>query len=137
MVFEACNCCLFWSYVEVNDDYIHVCVQDGVEISRGHVLQLQDATFDTAGRYECEVTVPTIPGLHTSGSVHIIVQGKPSSRAVPMSHVRRVQSAGLCQCHIPSISYLHTHQQGFQHWNSVYISINMVYVAKDKICTLY
>ncbi|TSP36115.1 Cell surface glycoprotein MUC18 [Bagarius yarrelli] len=51
--------------------------KDGVEISRGHVLQLQDAAFKTAGRYECEVTVPSIPGLHTSGSVHIIVQGAP------------------------------------------------------------
>ncbi|XP_060769441.1 cell surface glycoprotein MUC18 isoform X2 [Neoarius graeffei] len=59
-----------------------VWLKDGVEISRGHVLQLQDATFDTAGRYECEVTVPTIPGLHTSGSVHIIVQGAPELRDV-------------------------------------------------------
>ncbi|KAG7314543.1 hypothetical protein KOW79_021846 [Hemibagrus wyckioides] len=56
--------------------------KDGVEIRRGHVLQLQDASFDTAGRYECEVTVPTIPGLHTSGSVHIIVHGAPELRDV-------------------------------------------------------
>ncbi|KAK3527376.1 hypothetical protein QTP86_021921 [Hemibagrus guttatus] len=56
--------------------------KDGVEIRRGHVLQLQDATFDTAGRYECEVTVPTIPGLHTSGSVHIILHGAPELRDV-------------------------------------------------------
>ncbi|XP_026777432.1 cell surface glycoprotein MUC18 isoform X2 [Pangasianodon hypophthalmus] len=54
-----------------------VWLKEGVEIRQGHVLQLQDATFDTAGRYECKVTVPSIPGLHTSGSVHIIVQGAP------------------------------------------------------------
>ncbi|XP_027034569.2 cell surface glycoprotein MUC18 isoform X2 [Tachysurus fulvidraco] len=56
--------------------------KDGVEIRRGHVMLLQDATFDTAGRYECEVTVPDIPGLHTSGSVHIIVHGAPELRDV-------------------------------------------------------
>lgn len=39
-------------------------------------MQLLDATFDTAGQYDCEVTVPSLPGLLTSGSVHIIVQGK-------------------------------------------------------------
>ncbi|XP_062844705.1 cell surface glycoprotein MUC18 isoform X2 [Trichomycterus rosablanca] len=54
-----------------------VWLKDGVEIGSGHVLQLQDATFDTAGHYNCEVTVPSLPGLHTSGSVHIIVQGAP------------------------------------------------------------
>nr|XP_021327367.1 cell surface glycoprotein MUC18 [Danio rerio] len=49
----------------------------GLEVGRGHIMQLQDATFDTAGRYDCEVTVPSLPGLLTSGSVHIIVQGAP------------------------------------------------------------
>ncbi|KAI5608367.1 cell surface glycoprotein MUC18, partial [Silurus asotus] len=56
--------------------------KDGALLRRGHVLQLQDATFDTAGRYDCEVTVPSIPGLHTSGSVHIIVQGSPELKDV-------------------------------------------------------
>ncbi|XP_017315494.1 cell surface glycoprotein MUC18 isoform X1 [Ictalurus punctatus] len=59
-----------------------VWLKEGVEIRQGHVLQLQDATFDTAGHYGCEVTVPAIPGLHTSGSVHIIVQGAPELRDV-------------------------------------------------------
>uniref|UniRef100_A0A3B1J7N2 Cell surface glycoprotein MUC18-like n=1 Tax=Astyanax mexicanus TaxID=7994 RepID=A0A3B1J7N2_ASTMX len=54
--------------------------KNGVEIKKGNVLNLQDATFDTAGHYNCEVTVPSIPGLHTSGSVHIIVQGAPQLR---------------------------------------------------------
>uniref|UniRef100_A0A671QF12 Melanoma cell adhesion molecule a n=1 Tax=Sinocyclocheilus anshuiensis TaxID=1608454 RepID=A0A671QF12_9TELE len=43
---------------------------------QGHIMQLQDATFDTAGQYDCEVTVPSLPGLLTSGFVHIIVQGE-------------------------------------------------------------
>ncbi|RXN33054.1 cell surface glyco MUC18-like protein [Labeo rohita] len=51
--------------------------KDGIEVERGHVMKLQDATFDTAGQYDCEVTVAALPGLLTSGSVHIIVQGAP------------------------------------------------------------
>ncbi|XP_066515710.1 cell surface glycoprotein MUC18 isoform X2 [Hoplias malabaricus] len=56
--------------------------KNGEEIQKGNVLSLQDATFDTAGHYHCEVTVPSLPGLHTSGSVHIIVNGAPQSRDV-------------------------------------------------------
>ncbi|XP_072530519.1 cell surface glycoprotein MUC18 isoform X2 [Salminus brasiliensis] len=59
-----------------------VWLKNGVEIKNGNVLHLQDATFDTAGHYNCEVTVPTLPGLRTSGSVHIIVQGAPQLRDV-------------------------------------------------------
>ncbi|XP_051552081.1 cell surface glycoprotein MUC18-like isoform X2 [Myxocyprinus asiaticus] len=54
--------------------------KDGLEIGRGHILQLHDATFDTAGQYDCEVTVPSLPGLQTSGSVNIIVQGAPQMK---------------------------------------------------------
>uniref|UniRef100_A0A8C0YKW7 Melanoma cell adhesion molecule a n=1 Tax=Cyprinus carpio carpio TaxID=630221 RepID=A0A8C0YKW7_CYPCA len=51
--------------------------KNGTVVGRGHIMHLQDATFDTAGQYDCEVTVPSLPGLLTSGSVHIIVQGAP------------------------------------------------------------
>ncbi|TRY93096.1 hypothetical protein DNTS_008621 [Danionella cerebrum] len=51
--------------------------KDGAEVARGHIMHLHDATFDTAGQYDCEVTVPSLSGLVTSGSVHIIVQGAP------------------------------------------------------------
>ncbi|KAG1957420.1 cell surface glycoprotein MUC18 isoform X1 [Pimephales promelas] len=54
--------------------------KDGIEVARGHIMQLQDATFDTAGQYDCAVTVPSLPGLQTSGSVHIIVQGAPQMK---------------------------------------------------------
>ncbi|KAI4900713.1 hypothetical protein NFI96_029146 [Prochilodus magdalenae] len=56
--------------------------KNGAEITKGNVLHLQDATFDTAGHYHCVVTVPALPGLHTRGSVHIIVQGAPQLREV-------------------------------------------------------
>ncbi|XP_042580868.1 cell surface glycoprotein MUC18-like isoform X2 [Cyprinus carpio] len=54
--------------------------KDGIEVGRGHIMQLQDATFDTAGHYDCEVTLPSLPGLLTSGFVHIIVQGAPQMK---------------------------------------------------------
>ncbi|XP_067347956.1 cell surface glycoprotein MUC18-like isoform X1 [Channa argus] len=51
--------------------------KDGKQVGRGNTLHLQDATYGTTGEYICEVTVPSLPALHTSGSVHIIVQGGP------------------------------------------------------------
>ncbi|CAK6971393.1 cell surface glycoprotein MUC18 isoform X2 [Scomber scombrus] len=51
--------------------------KNGKQVGKGNTLHLQDATYDTSGEYTCEVTVPSLPTLHTSGSVHIIVQGGP------------------------------------------------------------
>ncbi|XP_061608054.1 cell surface glycoprotein MUC18 isoform X1 [Phyllopteryx taeniolatus] len=51
--------------------------KDGNMVGRGNMLHLQDATYETAGEYVCEVTVPSVPALHTSGSVHIVVHGGP------------------------------------------------------------
>ncbi|XP_037605561.1 cell surface glycoprotein MUC18 isoform X2 [Sebastes umbrosus] len=51
--------------------------KDGKQVGVGNTLHLKDATYETTGEYMCEVTVPSLPALHTSGSVHIIVQGVP------------------------------------------------------------
>uniref|UniRef100_A0A3B4YQ55 Cell surface glycoprotein MUC18-like n=1 Tax=Seriola lalandi dorsalis TaxID=1841481 RepID=A0A3B4YQ55_SERLL len=51
--------------------------KDGKQVGKGNTLHLQDVTYETTGEYICEVTVPSLPALHTSGSVHIIVQGGP------------------------------------------------------------
>ncbi|XP_054610826.1 cell surface glycoprotein MUC18 isoform X1 [Dunckerocampus dactyliophorus] len=51
--------------------------KDGKMVGQGNTLHLQDATYETAGEYVCEVTVPSLPTLHTSGSVHIVVHGGP------------------------------------------------------------
>ncbi|XP_051903232.1 cell surface glycoprotein MUC18 isoform X2 [Hippocampus zosterae] len=51
--------------------------KDSKVVGVGNTLHLQDATYETAGEYVCEVTVPTLPTLHTSGSVHIVVHGGP------------------------------------------------------------
>ncbi|KAM9788548.1 cell surface glycoprotein MUC18 [Neosynchiropus ocellatus] len=51
--------------------------KEGRRVGEGHSLHLHDATYQTSGEYRCEVTVPSAPSLHTSGSVHIVVQGAP------------------------------------------------------------
>ncbi|XP_041795897.1 melanoma cell adhesion molecule b isoform X2 [Chelmon rostratus] len=51
--------------------------KDGVEVSTGHTLILQDATFDTAGAYVCVVTVPEIEGMETRKTLVVQVQGPP------------------------------------------------------------
>ncbi|XP_019728974.1 cell surface glycoprotein MUC18 isoform X2 [Hippocampus comes] len=51
--------------------------KDSKVVGEGNMLHLQDATYETAGEYVCEVTVPALPTLHTNGSVHIVVHGGP------------------------------------------------------------
>ncbi|CAN9501083.1 unnamed protein product [Ophioblennius macclurei] len=51
--------------------------KDGRQVGHGNTLHLHDASYDTSGEYMCEVTVPSLPALRTSGAVHIIVQGGP------------------------------------------------------------
>ncbi|XP_059389118.1 cell surface glycoprotein MUC18-like [Carassius carassius] len=48
-----------------------------VELMEGHVLELNNASYDTAGMYMCKVTVPSLPGLQELKSVQISVRGKP------------------------------------------------------------
>lgn len=50
-------------------------VQDGVQIAEGHVLVLEDATFDTAGTYQCVIAVPEMQ-MQTSGLLLVKVRGK-------------------------------------------------------------
>ncbi|XP_040902861.1 melanoma cell adhesion molecule b isoform X2 [Toxotes jaculatrix] len=52
--------------------------KDGKEVSRGHILALEDATFNTTGMYVCVVTVPDIEGMETSGTLHVAVSGPPN-----------------------------------------------------------
>lgn len=50
--------------------------QDDQQVGEGNTLLLRDATYETSGEYICEVYVPSLPSLHTRGTVHIIVQGR-------------------------------------------------------------
>ncbi|XP_061754995.1 cell surface glycoprotein MUC18 isoform X2 [Nerophis ophidion] len=51
--------------------------KDGKMVGQGNTLHLQDVTYEMAGEYVCNVTAPSLPSLHTSGSVHIVVNGGP------------------------------------------------------------
>uniref|UniRef100_A0AAV2J5J8 Ig-like domain-containing protein n=1 Tax=Knipowitschia caucasica TaxID=637954 RepID=A0AAV2J5J8_KNICA len=51
--------------------------KEGRVVGSGPSLLLQDASYHTAGEYVCEVTVPTLPSLHTQSRVHILVHGSP------------------------------------------------------------
>ncbi|XP_016149480.1 cell surface glycoprotein MUC18-like isoform X1 [Sinocyclocheilus grahami] len=51
--------------------------KDGMRLVERHVLELNNASYDTAGMYMCEVTVPSLPELREQKSVQISVRGKP------------------------------------------------------------
>ncbi|TKS83236.1 MUC18 Gicerin Melanoma cell adhesion molecule Melanoma-associated antigen [Collichthys lucidus] len=88
----------------------------------------KDATFETTGEYICEVTVPSLPALHTSGSVHIIVQGGPQLVGVEQE-VQLEEAAGRmvnlsCEAQghpLPSISW---NIIGTQSWHEVVSKAN-------------
>lgn len=50
-------------------------------MSTGHRLTLTDATFDAAGTYRCEVTVPEMEGMTTRGTLRVHVQGAYDGRS--------------------------------------------------------
>uniref|UniRef100_A0A3Q1G6K1 Cell surface glycoprotein MUC18-like n=1 Tax=Acanthochromis polyacanthus TaxID=80966 RepID=A0A3Q1G6K1_9TELE len=86
--------------------------KDGKQVGQGNTLHLQDADYETSGKYICEVTVPSLPALHTRGSVHIIVQGGPQLVG-PEQEVQLEEAAGRmvnlsCEAQghpLPSISW--------------------------------
>jgi len=51
-------------------------MQDGSsEVVERHVLEIHNASYDTAGVYTCEVMVPSLPELREQKSVQISVRG--------------------------------------------------------------
>ncbi|XP_048357670.1 LOW QUALITY PROTEIN: basal cell adhesion molecule [Sphaerodactylus townsendi] len=47
------------------------------EVEHGGTLTLTSLTYGMAGRYTCEASVPSVPGLHKDQSVQVIVEGPP------------------------------------------------------------
>ncbi|XP_029374513.1 cell surface glycoprotein MUC18 [Echeneis naucrates] len=102
--------------------------KDGKEVGKGNTLHLRDATYETSGEYICEVIVPSLPALHTSGSVHIIVQGGPQLTGVDQE-VRMEEATGRmvnlsCEARgypLPSISW---NIIGSQNWYEVVSKAN-------------
>ncbi|XP_062263093.1 cell surface glycoprotein MUC18 [Platichthys flesus] len=94
--------------------------KEGKQVGKGNTLHLQDATYDTTGEYKCEVTVPSLPALKTSGSVNIIVQGGPQligvEQEVQLEEVQGMMINLSCEAvghPLPSISWSIV---GSQHW---------------------
>ncbi|KAM4619755.1 cell surface glycoprotein MUC18-like [Polymixia lowei] len=97
--------------------------KNGKQVGRGHTLSLQDATYDTSGEYVCVVTVPSLPALRTTGSVHIIVQGAPQlndeDREVELEEAAGRLVNLSCEAHghpLPTISW---NIVGSQSWHEV------------------
>ncbi|XP_055004617.1 LOW QUALITY PROTEIN: cell surface glycoprotein MUC18 [Boleophthalmus pectinirostris] len=65
----------------------------GHVVGTGSSLLLQDASYQNAGEYVCEVTVPALPALHTQSSVHIVVHGTPQVES-PEQEVRLEHPSG-------------------------------------------
>ncbi|XP_028276705.1 cell surface glycoprotein MUC18 [Parambassis ranga] len=102
--------------------------KDGMKVGEGNTLHLHAATYETSGEYICEVTVPSLPSLHTSGSVHIIVQGSPQLVGVEQETQleeatgRMVNLSCEAQGHpLPSISW---NIVGSQSWQEVETKAN-------------
>uniref|UniRef100_A0A096M1M5 Cell surface glycoprotein MUC18-like n=1 Tax=Poecilia formosa TaxID=48698 RepID=A0A096M1M5_POEFO len=101
---------------------------EGKQVGHGNTLHLNDATYETSGRYVCEVTVPSLPSLHTNGSVNIIVQGGPQLAGVE-DEVQLEEVAGRtlnlsCEARghpLPSITWSIT---GSQNWQEVMSKAN-------------
>nr|XP_020454157.1 cell surface glycoprotein MUC18-like [Monopterus albus] len=101
--------------------------KDGKQVGQNNTLPLNDATYETTGEYTCEVSVPSFPALHTSGSVHIIVHGGPQLLGV--DQVLQAESAGRvvnlsCEAvgyPVPSISW---NIVGSQSWDEVVSKAN-------------
>nr|XP_057935881.1 melanoma cell adhesion molecule b isoform X2 [Doryrhamphus excisus] len=51
--------------------------KDGQAVSVGHTLMLKNATFDTAGTYQCVVTVLEVDGMETMATFGVKVKGPP------------------------------------------------------------
>ncbi|XP_058136382.1 basal cell adhesion molecule [Dasypus novemcinctus] len=54
--------------------------KDAVPLGNGPVLPLSSVTFDSAGTYVCEASLPTVPLLSRTQSFQLLVQGLPELR---------------------------------------------------------
>lgn len=96
--------------------------KDGVQVGEGHTLDLQNATFDSAGEYICEISVPSLPGLQVTGSTLIIVQGAPEIRDPEATVMEeRVKKSVNLSCEAwgypkPTITWTNS---GAQNWQEV------------------
>ncbi|XP_068457087.1 cell surface glycoprotein MUC18 [Clinocottus analis] len=102
--------------------------KNGKQVGKENTLHLKDATYETTGQYICEVTVPNLPALHTSGSVHIIVQGGPQLVGVEQD-VQMEEATGRmvnlsCEAQGYPVPIISWNIIGSQNWNEVVSKAN-------------
>ncbi|XP_054868272.1 melanoma cell adhesion molecule b isoform X3 [Amphiprion ocellaris] len=88
-------------------------LKDDKVIAKGHILTLQDTTFDTAGTYVCKVTVPDIEGMETSGTLRVYVQGPPEIMGEDFKEIGTFDSTVDLSCNVrgfpvPKITWTNT-----------------------------
>ncbi|XP_061074084.1 melanoma cell adhesion molecule b isoform X2 [Conger conger] len=94
--------------------------KNGVFVSEGHTLVLENVTFKSAGEYICEVSVPTLSELQVNGSTLIIVEGAPEIRdpeAIVMEESLKKSVNLSCEAWgypKPTITWTH---DGGQNWH--------------------
>ncbi|XP_059370422.1 melanoma cell adhesion molecule b isoform X2 [Carassius carassius] len=74
--------------------------KDGTRLVEKHVLELHNASYDTAGVYMCEVTVPSLPELQEQKSVQISVRGKPKfTKEIEVGPVNKAERSVNLTCY--------------------------------------
>ncbi|XP_067306811.1 melanoma cell adhesion molecule b [Pseudorasbora parva] len=83
----------------------------GVELVKRHVLELHNASYDTAGTYICEVMALSLSALQRQKSVQIVVQGKPEiTKAIAVGSMNKDDRTVNLTCYaegypIPNITW--------------------------------
>ncbi|XP_015192861.1 cell surface glycoprotein MUC18 isoform X1 [Lepisosteus oculatus] len=95
----------------------------GESISAGNTLTLTEATFDTAGEYVCEVSVPELPGLEKSASLMVLVQGIPRLNMHPETEIEETVGKFVnltCEARAYPQPKIHWVISGTQDWREVF-----------------
>ncbi|KAM6959261.1 melanoma cell adhesion molecule b [Aplochiton taeniatus] len=74
--------------------------KNGDQVAEGHTLTLKDVGYDTAGTYDCVVTVPQLEVLKTSRTLKVLVQGPPEiTEPVNTAIEETVENTVNLSCH--------------------------------------
>uniref|UniRef100_A0A3P9QF34 Melanoma cell adhesion molecule b n=1 Tax=Poecilia reticulata TaxID=8081 RepID=A0A3P9QF34_POERE len=76
--------------------------KNGKEVEKGHHLSLKAVTYDTAGTYDCVVTVPEIQGMQANASLQVTVQGPPEIIEKHLSEAETNERELELTCHVRS-----------------------------------
>ncbi|XP_028922419.1 basal cell adhesion molecule [Ornithorhynchus anatinus] len=64
-------------------------IKDLVELSPGPLLSLSSVSFDSAGTYVCEASVPAVPRLNRTQTLQLLVTGKPEIKEEAVEQLKK------------------------------------------------